>query len=56
MLKDYEIIEEEDKFKLANKINILLNEGYILIGGVSTYGDIHSEYYCQAVAKEVEHE
>lgn len=56
--KDYTILESGQKEYLQQQVNSYINNGYVLIGGIATYGSGQnsSNYpaiYTQAVAKPV---
>ncbi len=54
-MKEYRIIQSQNYRDLEKEINILLSEGFILVGGISvTYENSNSPlWYAQAVAKPI---
>ena len=53
---DYRVVEDKDVYSLGIAVDKLLDRGYTLIGGVSTWQTSGDTWYNQAVAKPVTQE
>jgi hypothetical protein len=56
-MKDYTIVADFSTSNLEIRVNMYLNDGYVLVGGVCVHVNPDSNviryYFCQAVAKPI---
>jgi len=53
-MKNYMVVSDSDLGRLEDRVNALLDLGFVLIGGVSVISDQHAALVMQAMAQPID--